>query len=603
MNLNTKIAVSAAMAMALAAIVARAGKTEDVIISRPGLLPSAFLEMTDEPGHWFKDPVDGDSLVTIKPGEAVLIKMTDVASEHTITSLLWQPGAKGFPIDQEKPSNSSVTRAFETPGLYVFTCKVHPYMFGAVVVDDPNTEGLDIGSEIQLLTGAKVPTTSDIAAKLLRTFFVATTPSFWRDYTKPTWEAKFPAIPLNIAGSVVGLDSLSISAPNELVTPSLPGVGEVWVNTQFEAITGKKKPGSATQINASDWSIEKKVKGVETNMNNPHNMWTDRSYKYIYQTEWFDKKLTTFDRESGTVYSTLNVGANPSHAMSRPSDDSLYVAINGEDKVVKLTGGEHPGVKTNINVGAHSGPHGHHITHDGKYLVTPNALAGSVSIVDLENNKSTEIPTGGIVPIAAWGDLNDRIYVANFLGTPPLLSTLSVIDTHTMKKIDDIDLAADYDPISGKATGEAYGLLPIQTPVSPDGRYVVTANTLSATITIVDTKTQKVVKSLPCEPGCHGANFGMKKGGGYYAYVASKFANDLIVIDMDKLEIAGRILLASPGDSQIAGHNGMGGQGVLPLPIADHAWIEETAKLVGSGQLTAEVEGWLKALTEEQKGG
>jgi hypothetical protein len=44
------------------------------------------------------------------------------------------------------------------------------------------------------------------------------------------------------------------------------------------------------------------------------------------------------------------------------------------------------------------------------------------------------------------------------------------------------------------------------------------------TITILDTKTDKVVKSLPGEPGCHGANFGLKQGSGYYAYVASKFA-------------------------------------------------------------------------------
>ncbi len=94
----------------------------------------------------------------------------------------------------------------------------------------------------------------------------------------------------------------------------------------------------------------------------------------------------------------------------------------------------------------------------------------------------------------------------------------------------------------------------------------------------------------------------MKKGGGYYAYVASKFANDLIVVDMDKLEIAGRILLADPADSEITAHNGFGGQGVLPLPVADHGWIRQTAKLAGTGKLSQDVEGWLKELTPAQKG-
>jgi YVTN family beta-propeller protein len=151
-------------------------------------------------------------------------------------------------------------------------------------------------------------------------------------------------------------------------------------------------------------------------------------------------------------------------------------------------------------------------------------------------------------------------------------------------------------------TGEAYGLLPIQTPVSPDGKYVVTANTLSATITIVDTATNKVIKNLPCEAGCHGVHFGLKQGGGYYAYVASKFANELIIVDMDKLEIAGKVLLADPKDRLVTANNGMGGQGVLPLPLAEHGRLQRTKKLSGSGKLTSEVEGWLKKATKSQIG-
>lgn len=604
MNRIYRIALAAIPLAAPATMALAADQSaDDVILSKPGVLPSAVLEMTDEPGKWFKDPKSGGSLVVVKPGESVLIKMTNTNTDHTITSLLWQPGAPNFPVDQEKPSNASVTHTFEKPGLYVFTCKVHPYMFGAVVVDDPNTEGLDLGGEIQLVTGAKVPTTSDIAKKLLRTFFVATTPSLWRDYAKPKWEVKLPDLAVNLGGPVIKLSALDVSAPNQLLTPTTPGVGEVWVNTQFETIAGKAKPGSAAQIDATSWKIKQKVKGVEQNLNNPHNMWSDPANKYIYQTEWFDKRLVVFDRTSGKVYNTQTVGQNPSHVMSHPQNGQLYVALNGEDRVLKLSPGENPIAQGSINVGPHSGPHGHHITDDGKYMVTPNALASSVTVVDLATEKATEIPTGGIIPIAAWSDMNHKAYVANLLGTPPkLLSSLSVIDLDAKKKIADIDLAADYDPISGEHKGEAYGLLPIQTPVSPDGKYVVSANTLSGTVTILDTKTQKVVKSLPCEPGCHGANFGLKKGGGYYAYVASKFANDLIVIDMDKLDVVGRILLATPQDGQIVGNNGFGGQGVLPLPFADPGMMAPTLKLAGTGKLTPEVEGWLKLVTKEQRG-
>ena len=64
-----------------------------------------------------------------------------------------------------------------TPGLYVFTCSIHPYMFGAVIVDDPDTSGLDLGSSISLINGITVPTSSDLATRLLRAFFIATNPA------------------------------------------------------------------------------------------------------------------------------------------------------------------------------------------------------------------------------------------------------------------------------------------------------------------------------------------------------------------------------------------------------------------------------------------
>lgn len=44
---------------------------------------------------------------------------------------------------------------------------------------------------------------------------------------------------------------------------------------------------------------------------------------------------------------------------------------------------------------------------------------------------------------------------------------------------------------------------------------MVTANTLTGTITIVNPATDKVVAMLGCDPGCHGVQYGAKQGGGY----------------------------------------------------------------------------------------
>ena len=107
-----------------------------------------------------------------------------------------------------------------------------------------------------------------------------------------------------------------------------------------------------------------------------------------------------------------------------------------------------------------------------------------------------------------------------------------------------------------------------------------------ATITIVDTETDAVVKMLGCDAGCHGVQFGAKQGGGYYAYVASKFSNSLTIVDGDPNNdgdpsdavIAGRVPLVATSstakDASITGNRGMGGQGILATPVPYNGWVQ-----------------------------
>jgi len=161
--------------------------------------------------------------------------------------------------------------------------------------------------------------------------------------------------------------------------------------------------------------------------------------------------------------------------------------------------------------------------------------------------------------------------------------------------------------------------VPIQTPVSPDERWVATAVFSLTTVpraatgtadhvALIDTSTNEVVAFVPAPAGAHGVNWGPKLGGGYYAYVTAQHANVLTVIDPDPngdgdghdAAVVGTTLLAngSPGAGVT---DGVGGQGVKPLPLAHDGWIQETLALSGTGALSAEVEGWLALLTDEQK--
>jgi DNA-binding beta-propeller fold protein YncE/plastocyanin len=640
-------------------------------------------------GSGFADS-EGRSLAVISPGETVLFNMKDSQTKHTITALIYptaaQPGIGnvggngilsslnlGFFDTQLGIRGSSFITdgsdeplTLDDPGLYVFVCKIHPYMFSAVIVDDPNTNVfsrtlnaplplLDFSGSLTVMTRSGtlgtsqfptiIPPTDDLAKELLTDFYVITDPSNWKDYRNDNFTVNVPPVLVtaNTEDLVVGLhaskdDTLELAgvlgivrSDNatlytedniaglaldinkiivELPTPETSGIGEVWVNTQFETTVNKNhpgtpqdKPGTITVVDASTWEVKQKISLPEINMNHPHNMWTNAENDVIYQTQWFDSRMVVIDRETGKMIKDNFVGQSPSHVMTSPDTGKIYVAMNGEEQVVELDPTTYD-VTRQISTGSKSHPHGHWISSDGKYMVTPDFISLSSSIIDLENNKVTKAthavaePLGTGINTLLLGPIatgmmgnGDKYYTADFLG-----NTLSVVDLDSQKITKQIDL-------NGNGTG-----LPIQTPVSPDDKWVVTANVIAAKITVVDTANDEIVKVLQCDPGCHGVQWGAKDGGGYYAYVSSKFSNALLVVDPDPngngdgtdAIVAGMIRLDDDSniDDPVIGYDGMGGQGVLAVPNVYQGWLEQSQEVCGAypSPCSEDVNDWLEAV-------
>lgn len=228
------------------------------------------------------------------------------------------------------------------------------------------------------------------------------------------------------------------------------------------------------------------------------------------------------------------------------------------------------------------------MSHDGKLMVTPNAFSADSTQFNFANNSIDAILPAGALPIATGMTPDSKkTYVASLLN-----STITVIDTQAKTVVGTINLLANYNAVTGVVSPDPVsgvtfvGALPIQTPVSPDGKSMVTANTLTGTITIVNPVTDTVVAMLGCDPGCHGVQYGAKQGGGYYAYVSSKFSNRLLVVDPDPnndgnpadAAIVCKVLLTSVGttatDDTIVGNRGMGGQGILTIPVVYNGWVQ-----------------------------
>jgi YVTN family beta-propeller protein len=603
------------------------GDPTSSIPSEPGASPHenfAAFELTDEPSKWFTN-LAGDitgtgteSLAVINKTGTVNFMMSDVSGVHTVTSFVYPKNASNMPFDEVTAYAGGGIVKLDDPGLYVFGCKLHPFMLGAVVADDPSTEGLDLGDEITLINGITVPTSSDLATRLLKLFFTITATNNWQNFTSTSsststlisspqiQQISYPDVDVRITnGTVVNLKETLESRYGQNLTldglnkPDTPGIGEVWVDTQFEETANKTKPGTASAVNSTTWEVTKKVALPEINMNNAHNMWTDKDQNLIYATQWFDNKTSIFDRDSGKLVKNIEVGNDPSHVMTSTKTDELMVVLHGEQGVAVL-GPKGESIKHVIPLQFPgqdpSHPHGHWMSADSRYMVTPDEFTGTATIYDMTEDKIFGKVKTGHSPIAVGMTPDgNKFYVADFFD-----STISVVDTVNGTLIKKIDLLENYDPISGNVSGPL-GFLPIQTPVSPDGQYMVTANTGSATVTIVDTETDELIKDLPCSPGCHGVNFGAKKGGGYYAYISSSFSNDLVIVDGDPnndgdphdAEIAGRIsLVGSPEtqiDDKVSSLAGTGGMGVLPIPVVYNGWVQNLP------------EQWKTKLTEEQQ--
>src|SRR4029450_5048944 len=147
----------------------------------------------------------------VAPGTDVRITVgIESGTVHTFSSLVYPSGAAQMPFDQPSAFRAgSRTVKLDSPGLYVFVCKVHPFMLAATIVDDPATLGLDLGDNISLVNGITVPTSSDLATRLLRAFWLITNPTNYQDHnpaTNPalTWTIDYPAgVPVRITGGAV----------------------------------------------------------------------------------------------------------------------------------------------------------------------------------------------------------------------------------------------------------------------------------------------------------------------------------------------------------------------------------------------------------------
>jgi DNA-binding beta-propeller fold protein YncE len=524
------------------------------------------MSLTDEPGNWFKSELTGTPFTVINAGERVDFEISNccTSTKHTVT-LLMKPTGSNVVMDQDQAQSGTLSVDFDLPGVYLFHCKIHPYMTAVVGVTDASGNIPDV-------TSAMLPFIGHMGVNSL---------------PAETVLSVITTVAAIDADKLAKWDILDSSAQ---VIPSTPGVGEVWVDTQFERVpnqrdvNGALKPGTITVVDAATFRVEREINGRQAGgmWNNPHNMWANFALDTVYNGNWFGQWINKIDRARGRILDSITVGEAPTHIITIPTLGAetgvLTIPLSADNDMVKVrdsaSGLEIIGSEPTGQGNTH--PHGHWLTCGlGDRTIVPNVFkgigpAGSISILDTASgsvlrefvqNPADPLTAPLLMPIAA-GECHvngvAKAYVANVVSG---MVTAINVDTQTILGNIPVTLAPD-----GQIGLDIFHTLqaPIQTPVSPNERWAATA-VLSLTnvdrpptgsadhVAIIDTTTDQVVAFVPTPAGTHGVNWGAKLGGGYYAYVTNQHANVLTIIDPDPngddngadAAVVGTILLAN----------------------------------------------------------
>src|SRR5215217_9308684 len=203
------------------------------------------MQLTDTPGNWFRSEASGTPVSTVRQGGRVDFEAGELTNTRHTTTLVIKPTASNLSVDQDDSRRGGVASAeFDAPGVYLFLCKVHPYMTGVVAVQDRN-------GNVPPVTAEQLPFIGHLGAGSLPAGAVV---------------GVLPTVAPTDADKRAKWD---IRARADAFNPAIPGVGEVWVDTQFEAVAGQtddhgvSKPGTITVVDAGGWTVEREVTGLD----------------------------------------------------------------------------------------------------------------------------------------------------------------------------------------------------------------------------------------------------------------------------------------------------------------------------------------------------
>ena len=247
-------------------------------------------------------------------------------------------------------------------------------------------------------------------------------------------------------------------------------------------------------------------------------------------------RFLVVDLVSGQVEHTIVTGKAPEHFDATPDGRRAFVG-NMEDSTVSMID-VHEGREIQRITGFYA-PHGFSVTPDGSKVYVSSHGAHEVAVLDAQSGRMLKrLAIGEVGRVAAR---NPQRYLSelNGIANPTLTKdgafayaadtdagVVAIIDTKVDKVVKTLKV--------GEQPWRAYN--------SPDGRWMLIPNNGDSTVSVIDTTSQKIVAQLNAGADMTGVNYALN---GSKAYVISRGDSTVYVFNMQTFGMVARLKLGT----------------------------------------------------------
>jgi YVTN family beta-propeller protein len=218
---------------------------------------------------------------------------------------------------------------------------------------------------------------------------------------------------------------------------------------------------------------------------NPVHMVETLDAKTIYVTDFGARTISVVDAATWATRATITACAAPHSIVISPDGRWIYVGCYGGSAIAVIDTARAQLVAT-IPLGdsaAPAAPYGLAISRDGRALYASDKNTSRLFVIDTTTRQvATTVPVGLAPALITRSPDGAKLYVAD--GGSHSVSVVSIAPDPL------------HPTVRGSVPVDGY---PHGIAITPDGRYVVVANTLGQNLSAIDTATLKVIATIPAE--------------------------------------------------------------------------------------------------------